>query len=123
MNKPPVAVLLLSCLFIAVGVGSFVVHLTGFKPHQPFLQELFWISLVNLAAVVAGIFMLRGRNWAAWLALAWMAFHVGLSFFHSRQELLVHCLFFVLIGWLLFRPGSRSYFHKGTRNALKEQAE
>ncbi len=50
--------------------------------------------------------MLRGSNWARWLALAWIAFHVFLSFLHSWQQVLVHCLFFR--GDWLCSPPSRS---------------
>ncbi len=54
--------------------------------------------------------MLRGSNWARWLALAWIAFRVFLSFLHSWQEVLVHCLLFVVIGYVLFSPEARAYF-------------
>ncbi len=54
--------------------------------------------------------MLRGHNWARWLAIAWMGFHVGLSAFHAFHELAIHSLFFAAITWLLFRPAAARYF-------------
>ena len=35
-----------------------------------------WVGLTELLAILSGVFMLRGQNWARWLALAWIAFHV-----------------------------------------------
>ena len=56
--------------------------------------------------------MLRGQNWARWLAVAWMAFHVAISVFHPLRELAIHVVFLVLIAWILFRPGATRYFRK-----------
>lgn len=118
MKKRPLAVSVLSCVFIGAGAIGFAYHLTDFTAQQPFQYELVWISAVRLAAIVAGIFMLRGNNWARWLALAWIAFHVAVSFFHSIQEIVVHGILFVLIVYLLFRPETRAYFrHRETMGA------
>jgi len=38
-----------------------------------------WVCLLSLAAVIAGAGLLRGYNWARWLALAWIAFHVAIQ--------------------------------------------
>jgi hypothetical protein len=54
--------------------------------------------------------MLRGRNWARWGALAWMAFHVVLSAFHSLVQLAMHSVFFAVIAYFLFRPAAKEYF-------------
>jgi hypothetical protein len=54
--------------------------------------------------------MLRGRNWARWLALAWMAAHVAISVFHRMPELIIHCAMLILIGVVLFRRAARQYF-------------
>ena len=54
--------------------------------------------------------MLRGHNWARWLAVAWIAFHVILSAFHSVQEAAFHALLCAVIIWSLFRAGSAGYF-------------
>lgn len=58
----------------------------------------------------APVFMLQGRNWARRLALAWIAFHVAISFFDSLQKAAVHGLLLVLIAYFLFRPDARTYF-------------
>jgi len=56
------------------------------------------------------VFMLRGQNWARWLALLWMATHVVISAFHPMRELVIHSVVFVLIAYLLFRREAREYF-------------
>ena len=110
MNKRPLTVTIIGWIFIATGAIGLAYHLTEIKPDQPFQSENVWILLLRVVAIVSGVFMLRGSNWARWLALAWIAFHVFLSFLHSWQQVLVHCLFFVVIGYVLFRPEARAYF-------------
>ena len=111
MKKRPLTVLILGCLFIVTGAIGLASHLTDFKLSKPVESELLWISLVRLLAIISGIFMLLGRNWARWLALAWIAFHVAISFFHSVQQVVVHGLLFVLIAYCLYRPEVRAYFN------------
>lgn len=110
MNKRPLAVSIVSWIFIATGTLGLAFHLRDFKGPQPFQYDLVWVSLVRLAAIVSGAFMLRGKNWARWLALAWIGFHVVISFFHSWQQVLVHGLLFLLIAYFLFRPEASAYF-------------
>lgn len=112
MNRRPLAVTIISWLFIAAGAIGLAYHLTKINPQQPFQAESVWILLVRLLAMVCGVFMLRAANWARWLALAWMAFHVLLSFFHSLQQVLAHGLLLVLIAYVLFRPEARAYFRR-----------
>jgi uncharacterized membrane protein HdeD (DUF308 family) len=102
--KRPVSVLILACLYIAVGVLGLVAHYHDFS--QP---DGIWIALTEVVAILAGVFLFRGHNWARWLALAWMAFHIAISFPVLRQ-IAVHTLFFAVIAWLLFRPAARAYF-------------
>ena len=96
----PLAVTILAWVYIAVGTGGFFTH----------LSDGMWVELVEIAAVIAGAFLLRGKNWARWLAVAWMAFHVILSAFHTVRELVVHSLFLAVIAWILFRPEAARYF-------------
>jgi hypothetical protein len=110
MNKRPIAVTILACVLMAAGVMGIAYHLPDFSPKHPFRYENLGILLLRVAAIVAGVFMLRGRNWARWLALAWIAFHLILSFFHSVGEVVIHGLVFALFAWFLFRPDARAYF-------------
>lgn len=94
-------------LFIAVGIA-----MSAF--HAPELRGLHWdallIELVEVLAVISGIFMLRGRNWARWLAVAWMAFHVALTALPPFHGLVVHALIFAGIAYLLLRSDAALYF-------------
>ena len=117
MNKRPLTVTIIGWIFIAAGVVGLAHHLTEIKPHQPFPFENVWILLLSVVAIVSGVFILRGSNWARWLALAWIAFHVFLSFLHSWQQVSVHSLLFVVIGYVLFRPGARVRFRNTKINS------
>jgi hypothetical protein len=104
--RRPIAVLFLSCLYIALGTIGFVVNFPKLLALQ---HESIWIELAELLALNAGAFMFRGRNWARWLALLWMAFHVAISFPAVRQ-VVTHSIIFALIAWVLCRPDARRYF-------------
>jgi hypothetical protein len=104
--KRPIAVLFLSCLYIVVGSIGFVFNFTKLMALQP---QSIWIELTELLALIAGAFMFRAQNWARWLALVWMAFHVAISFPVVRQ-VVTHSIILALIAWILFRPDARRYF-------------
>ncbi len=74
-----------------------------------------WTS--SLLAIIGGAGLLRGHNWARWLLLAWMVFHIGLSLVHSWSSLLMHTAIFAPITYLLFRHGSQSYFKADAADA------
>jgi hypothetical protein len=106
-NKRPVSILFIACVYVIVGIFGFVRNLHAFGQH-----DFIWIELTEVLAVIAGTFMFLGRNWACWLALTWMAFHVALSVAVART-LVVHSVIFALIAWLLLRREARQYFRVG----------
>ena len=112
MNTPrrPVSVTILACVYLVVGAVGFAYHFHELLSLQ---QDGIWAELTELLAIVSGIFMLRGHDWARWLALAWIVFHVVLSAFHSYRELAVHGLLCATIAWTLFRSQATRYFRKG----------
>jgi hypothetical protein len=102
--KRPIAVTVLGCLFILVGCTGLVYHLSR-RPLEP---HIVLVSLVRAAAVVGGVALLYGKNWARWLLIAWMGFHVGISALHSWGEVLFHLAVFGVIGLALqMRPVSK----------------
>lgn len=105
----PLPVTILGWVYIAVGAAGAVAHASDFRASQGFPNDAVWAELTELLAILSGAFLLRGRNWARWLTVAWMAFHVVLSV-HMLPALLIHCLFLVLIVWFLFRRPSARYF-------------
>ena len=111
MNRTnrPLSVTILACLFIAVGAVGFVGH---FRQSLASPSDGIWIELTELLAILCGAFMLRGHNWARWLAIAWMTFHVILSAF-AIPAFPIHCVFLAVIAWFLLRPGAARYFRGG----------
>lgn len=106
-NKRPNSVTILACVYLAVGTIGFAYH---FRELMVFQRDAVWIELTEFLAIVSGAFMLRGHNWARWLALAWMAFHVVLSAFGTIREVAIHAVFCAVIAWVLFRPDAARYF-------------
>ena len=119
MNKRPLSVTIISCVLIVAGVIGLVYHLAEFKLQHPFQYDVVWVALLRLLAIVCGVFMLRGCNWARWLALVWMAYHVILSVFHPWHELAMHSLLFVVFACFLFRPRARQYFSSKKRQTAE----
>jgi nicotinamide riboside transporter PnuC len=113
-EKRPLPVTILGWVYIVVGTTGFAYHFTDFQARNRFRYDDFWIELVRFLAIICGAFMLRGHNWARWLAVAWIVFHVILSAFHTVRELAIHCLFCAVIVWFLFRPEAARYF-RGSR--------
>ena len=87
-----------------------VFHLSRYNFEQSFQYDIVGISLVSALAIVAGVYMLLRRNWARWLALAWMAFHVIISYFNGWQKMAVHAVFLAVIGYFLMRRSAEEYF-------------
>ena len=110
MNKRPLSVTIIGFLFIAVGILGLAYHASEFNPQHPLESEVAWAALVRCAAILGGVFMLRGSNWSRWLALAWLAFHVILSAFHSARQVAMHAVFLAAIAYFLFRPEATRYF-------------
>jgi hypothetical protein len=109
-NDRPLAVTLIAWVYIAAGTIGFGYHFKQLTAGGVFHYNVLWVELIRLAAVVSGAFMLRGLNWARWLALAWMGFHVIVSAFHAWTQFAIHVLFFALIAWILWRPDAGRYF-------------
>ena len=110
MNTRPLSVTIIGFLFIAAGAIGLVYHLTDFRAQHPFPYDIVWVSCVRFIAIICGVYMLRGRNWARWGALAWIAYHVILSAFHSVFELAVHGLLCAAFAYFLLRPRATRYF-------------
>ena len=112
----PLAVTIIAWVYIVTGIGGFVAHLWDLQSQRSFPVDMVLAQLVSLVALVAGFYMLRGKNWARWLALAWMGFHVVISLSHPIPELVIHIVFFGIVGYFLFLSPASRYFHS-TPNA------
>lgn len=108
----PMPVTLLAIVYMAMGAIGIVYHYPGFRSQQKWHQEDVWIELTEAAALIGGVFLWRGRNWARWLAVAWMAFHVVLSMFNTLREVIIHAILCAVIAWILFGPPGARYFRR-----------
>jgi hypothetical protein len=109
-SKRPLPITFIACLYILVGVLGFTFHLREFLARHAFHFDVIEIEFTELVALVSGLFLLRGHNWARWLAVAWMLFHVILSAFEPGRGLLIHSAICILILWALFHPAANQYF-------------
>lgn len=107
--KRPISVVIVAAVYLLVGVGGFFVHFPELTAAH---RDAIAIELTELLAVVAAVGLLLRQNWARWLALAWVVFHVVISLFHPLRELLIHVALCVVIAWLLFRPATARWFQE-----------
>ena len=104
--KRPLQVTITGCLFIVAGLVGLVYHLS----QRPLDHWIVLISIIRIIAVVGGVFLLMGHNWARWLMLAWLAFHVVVSAFHSLSEFMPHVVLLMTVGYVLLGPPTSKYF-------------
>jgi hypothetical protein len=115
-RKRPGSVTAIGWLFIADGSIGLVYHASELETQGPIDYDVVLVLFVRMLAIIAGVFMLRGADWARWLALLWMVYHVVLSALHSFSEAVVHVLLLAVIAVVLLRPAAAAYFrHTGTR--------
>lgn len=110
MNKRPISVVVIGWLYIVTGAIGFASHLTDFMLRRSSQVDAILISLVGLLAIVAGAYMLRGRNWARWLAIAWIGFHVIVGALNSWFAFAMHSVLLAAFAYLLFRSDATHYF-------------
>jgi hypothetical protein len=108
----PRSITIISWFFMIFGS---IALLSGLLPlaNNLTLEQLkghWMVHLSRLAMIVSGLFMLRGHNWARWLLVAWIAFHIVLSALHSALQLLIHVAIFGVILFFLFRRPASAYF-------------
>jgi len=123
MSKRPRSITIISWIFLAVGAVGLAYHATDFKAERPFESDLVWVCVVRLLAMLCGVFMLRGNNWARWLLVVWVAYHVILSVLHTPFELVVHSLLFAAVLFFLFRAPASAYFRGATRTAQNPKSD
>lgn len=104
--KRPLPVLVFGCLFILAGAMGLGYHLTK----RPLEQDFLLLAAIRLLAIVGGIMLLLGHNWARWLLLAWLVFHVVVSFYHSIEEIVLHAIFLLLFVFFVFRTPTSTFF-------------
>jgi len=77
------------------------------------LMDIALVSISGILALLSGVFMLRGANWARWLCIIWMALHVVISIGHEMSKVVVHSVMLVVLLIVLFWTNANAYFRKG----------
>ncbi len=109
-TKRPISITVISGIFLLAGVVGLAYHGAELARAGRYQQGDFWVLFVRLLAVIGGAFLLRGANWARWLLVAWLMFHVALSALHSASEFIVHGLLLGVIAYFLFHRPASAYF-------------
>ena len=102
----PRSITIISWFFIIFGS---IALLSGVLPFRDLMSH-WYVHLSRILMIVAGIFMLKGHNWARWLLVLWIAFHIVISALHSTLVLLMHVVIFSVILYFVFRRQSSAYF-------------
>ncbi len=115
MKDRPLSITIISWLFIIFGsiaLMSALLPIAGATPAQIVAEfkQHWMVHLSRLASIVSGLFMLRGYNWARWLLVAWMAFHIVIGAMHGLVPLLIHVAIFSVILFFLFRRPASAFF-------------
>src|SRR5687767_819675 len=115
MKDRPLSITIIGWLFMIFGsiaLLSGLLPLTGANSAQLVAEfKTHWmVHLSRLTLIVSGLFMLRGHNWARWLLVAWIVFHIVISALHSWFQLLIHVLIFTVILIFLFTRNASDYF-------------
>jgi hypothetical protein len=76
VTERPHSVTVLGIHFIAVGVLGLVYHAREFMLRKSFGDDAVWVLLIRFLAIMGGVFLLRGPNWARWLLVVRLAYHV-----------------------------------------------
>jgi hypothetical protein len=103
----PRSITIISWIFIVFGT---IALLSGVVRGGD-LASHWYVHLSRFLQIVAGVFMLYGRNWARWLLVAWIAFHIIISAFHSALFLLMHVVIFSIILFFVFRRPAAAIFN------------
>jgi hypothetical protein len=110
--RRPLSITVAAAVFIVSGAIGLTYHATELAAAGPALNHVLWELVVRCLAIVAGVFLLRGADWARWLALAWTAYHVVLGGFHSVSQGVVHALILAGVAYVLLRAPARGYFRR-----------
>ena len=123
MSKRPRSVTVISWIFIAFGSIALLTsllppvdaaagqHIAEFRSQHPF--QFAFIYVGPILAVVCGVFLLRGCNWARWFLVVWFGYNVIANVLQSPLRLLLPGLLFAVAVYFLFRPQATAYF-RGT---------
>ena len=86
-------------------------HFNELNISDPLLNDAILVLFVRLLAIIGGVLVLRKAGVGRWLLVAWMAYHVVLSYFHPMSELIMHAILLIGISVALFHPRVTAFFN------------
>lgn len=110
MKSRPWPIIVVALIFMIAGCAGFIYHFNDMFASGKEALDARWVEALRLAAIVCAILLWMGINWGRWLAIAWIAFHVIISFYHSISEVVSHIIILALITVLLYLPKSTAFF-------------
>jgi hypothetical protein len=123
MTKRPRSVKVISWIFIALGITYPLLLLQTVDPQAPpeittwkprGLHEYLLSCIPSAIAIVLGLCLLRGLNWARWFLVLWFGYGVVHSLARDQARSFSRILLFgVLVFpvlYLLFRPKATAFF-------------
>jgi len=110
MERRPITVVIVGMLFILAGCFGIAAHVKDFSQPGLKLGELIWVFIVRLLAIICGILLFLRVDWARWLAVIWLLYHVIIGALHSSSEMIMHIVLLIVVAILLFVPVSSAYF-------------
>ena len=116
-RRPIASVIAVGVLFLALGVLDIARGLAPLIERRGTLHlasDDLLVLAIGIVALVAGFYVLRGRNWARWVLAGWMVVHVVISA-GELPALGAHLAIFGLLTFVLFRPGASSSFSPALR--------
>ena len=120
---PVVSVLAVAVLFLVLGaldVYQGIVPIVSSIGRSRLAGDDVLVLVIGVAALVGGWQLLRGRSWARWLLVAWMALHVAVS--AGRPAALgAHLAIFGGIAFLLFRSRAAPHFMERASSSSAER--
>lgn len=113
-KSTPFPILIIGWLFVVLG-GLRII--AGFWISSLFAggylrSDDVWVIMSGVVALAGGILVLRGIGLGRWMIMAWLVFHVVLSWLHSVSELIIHAALLAVIGYFLLRPQTSAYFRR-----------
>jgi len=114
-QRRPLSITIVGALFIIAGLVGLAYHAPELATEPPL--ESGFVLFVRFLAVLAGAFVLRGANWARWLMVAWLAYHVVLTVPHAVSSAVVHFILLASIAFLVFRRAASAYFRSAARRS------
>ena len=113
-SQRPLLVTLVALILAGSGVVGLIYHGSELSASTPLLSEEYAVLLLRVVAIVAGVFLFRGANWARWVAVAWIALHVVISI-PDAGKTFAHVVILAIFALVLFSGNARTWFSTGPR--------